>query len=244
MQANNQIPWISTNMDFPSTETSILEFSEYNGLLAASDRLNTEMLIRAYKKGIFPWSGKGQPILWWSPHPRMVLKTRDLIVSTSLRKKIRKELNDGIELTCDKAFLEVINACSIPRLGQKTSWITPEIINSYHELHDKKLAHSIEVWKEKKLVGGLYTVAIGKMIFGESMFHRRTDASKIALAALVKWLEINGGEIIDCQQETKHLENLGAKTIPREKFEKLIKELMKKPDLPWSENPPETKILY
>ena len=240
----NDIPWISPDMHFPPTDKKVSEIPEFNGLIAASDRLSTKMLVNAYHKGIFPWSGQGQPILWWSPNPRMVLDCNKFIIHNSLKKKIKSMLKNGMRLTCNKVFREVITACSVPRPGQKSSWITPEIIESYYSLHEKNLAHSIEVWQNKDLIGGLYTVAIGKMVFGESMFNRQSDASKIALTALVRWLANNEGEIIDCQQETKHLANFGAKPIERKKFEKLIQKLTLLPDLPWASNPPSTEILF
>lgn len=240
---NRQIPWIGPEMDFPTTDNGIAEISELNGLLAASDRLNSKMLLKAYARGIFPWSGDNQPILWWAPNPRMVLKCKDFSIHDSLKKKIRKKIKSGLRLTCDMAFLDVISACSVPRTGQNGSWITPEIITSYKSLHEKNLAHSIEVWHDEHLIGGLYTVSIGKMVFGESMFYRQSDASKIALTGLVKWLIQNDGEVIDCQQQTKHLSSFGAKPIAREEFEVLIKRLIKLPDLPWSSNPPTTAIL-
>jgi leucyl/phenylalanyl-tRNA--protein transferase len=243
MNNSNQIPWISSDMNFPTTNNEVSEISELNGLLAASDRLTTEMLIKAYKKGIFPWSGYGQPILWWSPDPRMVLKCQDFKLHNSLRKKIKTKIKNGIKLTCNKAFKEVMTACSVPRENQKSSWITPEIISSYNTLHEKNLAHSIEVWQDEYLIGGLYTVSIGKMVFGESMFHRKSDASKMALTALVKWLIKNEGHVIDCQQETSHLASLGAKPIKRKNFEELIQTLIRLPELPWLTNPPTTEIL-
>ena len=242
MNNSNHIPWISPDMHFPTTDNDVSEVSEFNGLIAASDRLSSKMLVNAYHKGIFPWSSKGQPILWWSPNPRMVLNCNEFILHNSLKKKIKSKIKSGMRLTCNKAFKEVITACATPRPGQKSSWITTEIIKSYYTLHKNNLAHSIEVWQDEDLIGGLYTVALGKMVFGESMFHKQSDASKIALTGLVKWLLINKGKIIDCQQETRHLANFGAKPIERKKFEMIIQELTHLPELPWSSEPPSTEI--
>ncbi len=243
MKNTNQIPWISPEMNFPEANDEFSAISDLNGLIAASDRLSSKMLLKAYKRGIFPWSGYNQPILWWSPNPRMVLRCKDFNLHNSLKKTIKKKIKNGIKLTCNQAFEEVISACSVPRKGQESSWITPEIINSYKTLHEENLAHSVEIWEGTELIGGLYTVSIGKMVFGESMFHKQPDASKIALTALVKWLVKNDGQIIDCQQETKHLANFGALPIAREKFEKLIKNLTELPELPWTDNPPDIEIL-
>ena len=243
MNNNNHIPWISSNMNFPETDNGVSEISELNGLVAASDRLDSKMLINAYNRGIFPWSGQGQPILWWSPNPRMILNCNEFILHNSLKKKIKSKIKSGVRLTCNKVFREVITACANPRPGQTNSWITPEIIDSYYSLHKQNLAHSIEVWQDGNLIGGLYAVALGKMIFGESMFHKQSDASKIALTALVKWLLINKGGIIDCQQETKHLANFGAKPVDRKKFERIIQNLTHLPELPWLRDPPSTENL-
>jgi leucyl/phenylalanyl-tRNA--protein transferase len=244
MNKSNHIPWISPDMHFPTTDSDVSEFTEFNGLIAASDRLSSKMLVNAYHRGIFPWSGKGQPILWWSPNPRMVLNCDEFILHNSLKKKIKSKIKNGMRLTCNKAFKEVITACAAPRPNQKSSWITPEIIDSYYSLHQKNLAHSIEVWQENNLIGGLYAVALGRMVFGESMFHRQSDASKIAFTALVKWLITKDANTIDCQQETKHLANFGARPIERKKFEKTIQKLTSLPELPWSSDPPSTEIFF
>ena len=244
MNANNQIPWIGPEMNFPHRDNEILSIPEYNGLLAASDRLCSKMLIKAYNLGIFPWSGQGQPILWWSPNPRMVLKCEDFILRNSLKKKIRSEINNGLTISCNKDFLQVIRSCAEPKKGRENSWITGEIVDSYYDLHKQGIAHSIEVWENQKLVGGLYVISIGKMVFGESMFSKKNDASKIALTALVKWLIKNHAEIIDCQQDTPHLASLGARPIPRKKFETINKKLTRESKLPWQVNPISTKILY
>ena len=244
MNTKNHIPWITPDMNFPQTNLGISDISELNGLLAASDRLDSTMLIKAYKKGIFPWSGQDQPILWWSPNPRMVLKCSDFKLRNSLKKKIKTKIKNGIKITCDLAFKEVITACSLPRAGQKSSWITQEIINSYIKLHKKNLAHSIEVWDDLDLIGGLYIVSIGKMVFGESMFYKQSDASKIALTALVKWLIKNEGQMIDCQQQTQHLASFGAKPIERKKFEELNEKLVNESELPWSTSPLTVETLF
>ena len=207
------IPWLPPEPLFPPVE---LALAEPNGLLAAGGDLSPERILAAYRRGIFPWFSAGEPILWWSPNPRMVLFPTELKVSRSLAKVLR---NKPYEVTLDTAFGRVIGACaSTPRDGQTGTWITAEMQAAYDRLHELGHAHSIEVWMDGELAGGLYGMALGKAFYGESMFSWRTDASKIALAHLCRHLQRQGFGIIDCQMETTHLASLGARPIPRSEF--------------------------
>ncbi|HYQ72404.1 MAG TPA: leucyl/phenylalanyl-tRNA--protein transferase [Gammaproteobacteria bacterium] len=197
---------------FPNVE---LALQEPDGLLAVGGDLSEDRLLLAYRSGIFPWYGSGQPILWWSPDPRLVLFPNRLRVTRSLARRIRKA---EFTPTLDQAFDEVISACAEPRPGQAGTWITPEMITAYRELHASGSAHSVECWQDGRLVGGLYGVAIGRIFFGESMFARSTDASKVAFVALVRQLSRWGFLLIDCQVHTTHLASLGAETVPRREF--------------------------
>lgn len=186
-----------------------------NGLLAVGGDLSLERLTNAYRRGIFPWFGPGDPILWWSPNPRTVLMPTEVHVSRSLRKHLRRR---ELGVTMDRAFARVIRGCSAPRGGQAGTWIIPEMIAAYEHLHRAGLAHSVEVWAGERLVGGLYGVAIGRAFFGESMFSRVADASKVALVHLCRHLAERGFGLIDCQMQTEHLMRMGAKEVPRTQF--------------------------
>lgn len=188
---------------------------EPNGLLAAGGALTPDWLLHAYRQGCFPWSGPGQPILWWSPDPRAVLLPREFRRSRSLRRSIRGR---GYETRLDTAFGQVLAGCAAPRPGQDGTWITGEMHRAYLALHRLGLAHCIETWRDGRLVGGLYGVAIGAVFFGESMFARETDASKVALARLVDEAIDRGIELIDCQLPTDHLASLGSRCLPRDEF--------------------------
>ncbi len=217
------IPWLDTDTPFPEVETALLEIDGAAGLLAAGADLSPERLLNAYQHGIFPWFSEGQPILWWSTDPRMVLKVSDFKLSDSLKKTLKKIAKDSRwEIRFDSAFEEVMRACAGPRRdgdGISTgTWISEDIIAGYVGLHQRGFTHSIEVWQDGQLVGGAYGVCIGRMFYGESMFARVTDASKIALAHLVFFLRKNDVEMIDCQQQTAHLASLGAKPISRNEF--------------------------
>ncbi len=194
---------------------------EPDGLLAIGGDLSPTRLLNAYRSGIFPWYNHDQPILWWSPDPRTVLYPERLQVSRSLRKYIR---NSNLTVTTDQAFEDVITACAAPREKQSDTWITPEMKQAYLELFNQGDAHSVEVWEENSLVGGLYGIAIGKLFFGESMFSRRSNASKIALVNLCEKLIAWGYELIDCQVYSEHLISLGAEEIPRSEFSELLAE--------------------
>ncbi len=206
----------SRSVEFPDVE---LAMQEPNGLLAVGGALSEDWLLTAYRHGVFPWYGPGQPILWWAPNPRLVLYPADLHVSRSLAKVIR---NGGFMLTLDTAFSEVISGCAESRPGQSGTWITPEMRKAYIDLHHSGHAHSVECWYGGELVGGLYGVAIGRVFFGESMFARRSNASKVAFVALVRQLQRWGFRLIDCQVYTDHLASLGARGITRQTFSEIL----------------------
>lgn len=214
------LPWLDADETFPLVDTAWGEGDPAPGLLAAGRTLAVPTLLQAYTLGIFPWFGVGQPVLWWSPDPRMVLRTPDFRLHRSLRKSITHFRDaSGHAIRVDTAFAQVIGACaSTPRAGQAGTWIVPDMVQAYIALHRAGHAHSIETWINGELVGGLYCVNIGGMVFGESMFAHRTDASKLALAALVAFCRAQGITMIDCQQNTRHLASLGAAEIPRAQF--------------------------
>lgn len=201
---------------FPSLENAL---TSPNGLLAAGGDLSASRLLSAYRNGIFPWFNEDEPILWWSPDPRMVLFPNELKISRSLAKLIRK---NNYTIQTDTHFVEVMQACAAPRKDQQGTWIHPEMINAYSELHRLGLAHSVETWIDGALAGGLYGVALGKIFFGESMFSRSPNASKIAFAYLVRQLSKWEFAMIDCQVKTTHLASLGAREIPRHVFRQLL----------------------
>ena len=215
-----RLPWLDLDTPFPDPETALTERDGAAGLLAAGADLSPQRLLDAYSHGIFPWFSDPQPILWWSTDPRMVLHTSEFKLHRSLRKTLQRFIADpACELRIDSAFDQVIQACaSSPREGQGGTWIVPEMIEAYRALHRAGHAHSVETWIDGRLAGGLYCVAIGRAVFGESMFTRVPDASKIALAALVALCRAQGVALIDCQQETSHLASLGARPVPRADF--------------------------
>lgn len=191
-------------------------YAEPDGLLAVGGDLSAERLLLAYRHGIFPWYSHDTPILWWSPDPRLVLFPADLKVSNSLRRVIKK---GRFQVTTDRAFANVIRECSnVRRERGEDTWLTAEMIEAYGRLHQLGFAHSIECWRQGRLAGGLYGVAIGRVYFGESMFTRETDASKVALVALARRLQSLGFKMIDCQVTTRHLQRFGAREIPRREF--------------------------
>lgn len=219
------IPWLHHDkVPLPDTREALPPGSEAPGLLAAGGDLSPQRLREAYGRGIFPWYSAGQPVLWWSPDPRMVLRTADFKLSRSLRKTIaRFARTPGCEVHIDHAFRRVIEACAgTPREGQDGTWIVPGMVEAYTRWHSHGTVHSVETWVDGELVGGLYGVNLGRMFFGESMFSHRTDASKIALAALVCFCRSHGIDAIDCQQNTRHLASMGAAEMPRAAFERLI----------------------
>jgi leucyl/phenylalanyl-tRNA--protein transferase len=225
-QNRSVIPWLSAHEPFPALERALIE---PNGLLAAGGALDPPSLVMAYRAGIFPWSSEGEPLLWWSPDPRMVLFVDEFHVSRSLRRRLRER---RFEIRVDTACAEVIRACAAPRDDQGGTWITSGMFQAYCDLHRRGYVHSVEAWRDGALVGGLYGVALGRVFFGESMFARDTDASKVALAHLVGLLREQGVPLIDCQQETSHLASFGARPIPRARFAALLAELVHSNDPP------------
>jgi leucyl/phenylalanyl-tRNA--protein transferase len=218
------IPLLGPRTPFPPLDAAL---DEPNGLLAATRDLTPARLVDAYRHGIFPWCGDEEPVLWWSPDPRMVLFTDELRVTRSLRKLVRQ---GRFEIRADSAFREVMEACAaVPRPGQGGTWITPSMVDAYCELHARGCAHSVESWRDGRLAGGLYGVTLGRMFFGESMFARVTDASKVAFVHLVAMLRARGFPLIDCQQETAHLASFGARPIPRRAFAERLAALVNSP---------------
>ncbi|SDV49758.1 leucyl/phenylalanyl-tRNA--protein transferase [Chitinasiproducens palmae] len=229
------IPWLGPLDPFPSPSSALPPGSPAPGLLAASGELPPTRLLDAYRRGIFPWYSPGEPVLWWSPDPRMVLAPDRFKVARSLRKTLKAVLRDpAFEVRVDDDFIAVMRACAgAARPGQDGTWITDEIVAAYGALHDMGFAHSVETWFEGRRVGGLYGVGLGRMFFGESMFSERTDASKIALAALVAHLRMHGVQMLDCQQNTAHLASLGAREIPRDAFLQHLRAAIDEPAVPW-----------
>ncbi|ODS97431.1 MAG: leucyl/phenylalanyl-tRNA--protein transferase [Lautropia sp. SCN 69-89] len=225
------LAWVGLGNPLPDPAQAL---REPNGLLAAGADLSATRLLEAYRHGIFPWYTEGQPVLWWSPDPRMVLYLDEFNASRSLRQTMRRARRDGRwRLSLDACFERTMRECAMPREGRQGTWITPDIVAAYGELHRIGAAHSVEVWEHDRLVGGLYGVSIGRMFFGESMFTRVPDASKAALAALVRLLRGNGFRVIDCQQDTRHLASLGARVISRASFLRQLAELVGQPGPDW-----------
>jgi len=220
--AQNQGPapyWIdpdSPDIYFPDVEHALVE---PDGLLAVGGDLEPERLLYAYRNGIFPWYGPDQPILWWSPDPRLVLFPGQLHISRSLARTLRRR---HFTVTLDTAFEQVISECAAPRPGQAGTWITPEMQAAYIRMHKLGHAHSVECWQQGRLVGGLYGLAMGRVFFGESMFTRVADASKVGFVTLVRQLQRRDYRLIDCQVHTGHLESLGATMLPRREFTRLL----------------------
>ena len=220
------IAWLTPNAPFPPVSEAL---QAPNGLLAAGGNLSPNRLLEAYRQGIFPWFNEGEPVLWWSPDPRMVLFPQELRISRSLRKTLR---NRAYEVRFDTAFREVMAGCAQDRPGQGGTWISPVMIEAYSRLHELGHAHSAETWIDGQLAGGLYGVAIGRMFYGESMFTRATDASKIAFVHLVWQLQRWCFGLIDCQMKTAHLASFGAREIPRADFLRRLNELIECPGTP------------
>ena len=246
------IPWLEAHTPFPDVSEALT--TDAPGLLAAGADLSPRRLLQAYRNGIFPWFSEGQPILWWSTDPRMVLYTDAFKVSDSLKKTLRKversrlgkttgaePADSGWDVRFDSAFEQVMRACAAPRKDGPGTWISEDIIAGYGGLHRMGYAHSSEVWLDGELVGGAYGVCIGRMFYGESMFARVSDASKVALAYLVAFLRSHGVRMLDCQQETGHLASLGARPIPRSQFlQHLRQAIAEEPIERWEVAPPLT----
>ncbi|PRB81583.1 leucyl/phenylalanyl-tRNA--protein transferase [Pseudomonas sp. MYb185] len=215
-----ELRWLDPDsLDFPPSHEAL---ASPNGLLAVGGDLRPDRLLAAYRRGIFPWYEQGQPLLWWSPDPRTVVAPDAVHISRSMRKFLRKT---PLRITFDRDFAAVIRACAEPRDYTDATWITEEMQQAYLELHRRGMAHSVEIWDEGELVGGLYGVALGKAFFGESMFSRRSNASKTAFLALARHLQAGGCELIDCQMPTEHLQSLGANEIPRAAFVAVLQQL-------------------
>lgn len=215
------IRWLTGDDPFPPAEEAL---REPNGLLCAGADLSPQRLLAAYRAGIFPWFSPGDPILWWSPAPRMVLFPAEFRVSRSLRRTLRSE---RFAVSLDTDFAAVIKACATtPRAGQAGTWISAAMQAAYRELFELGVAHSVETRVDGRLVGGLYGIAIGRMFYGESMFSHVSDASKVASAHLARFLEQQGFGMIDCQMHTRHLESLGARELPRAEFLSRLRELV------------------
>jgi leucyl/phenylalanyl-tRNA---protein transferase len=229
-QNRRVIPWLRRNMPFPPIENAL---TDPNGLLAVSDDVTPGRLLDAYRHGIFPWYSGDQPVLWWSPDPRMVLFVDEFHVARSLRKRVKQQRWD---IRADTAFRTVMQACArTSRPRQMGTWITPALVDAYTALHAQGHAHSVEAWSGDTLVGGLYGVAIGRMFFGESMFAKEPDASKVAFVHLIATLRARGFPLVDCQQETAHLASFGARPIRRREFAERVAALVHSdaPDGPW-----------
>lgn len=232
-----QLPWIESQDPLPPVETAWGMDSEAPGLLAAGADLGVNRLLEAYGQGVFPWFNPDQPVLWWSPDPRMVLQIKNFKLHRSLRKTLaRYSSHDQFELCFDRSFDQVIEACSqSPREGQKGTWIVPAMVDAYKALNQAGHAHSVETWLDGKLVAGLYFVCIGRAVFGESMFSTISDGSKMALAALVQVCEHHGIDAIDCQQNTAHLASMGAQEMSRAEFLALTHKAKQAPSPNWQD---------
>jgi leucyl/phenylalanyl-tRNA--protein transferase len=216
----SKLYWVADNIladDFPEVGSAL---RDPNGLLAIGGDLNAERLVNAYQHGIFPWFNAGQPILWWSPDPRCILVPDKLKISRSLKKILRK---NKFSVTFNQSFRQVLEACAAPRKGIEETWITREMMDAYLELHQSGYAHSVECWHEGKLAGGLYGVAIDQIFFGESMFSRESNASKVALVHLVQQVKKQKFRLIDCQVHSHHLQNLGAEPMPRDMYINILR---------------------
>jgi len=235
------IPWLrDASTPLPDTRLALPPGSDAPGLLAAGGELTPTRLAEAYGKGVFPWYSEGQPVLWWSPDPRMVLPVAEFKLARSLRQTLRRFARDpACALRIDSDFRTVIRHCAgTPREGQDGTWILPEMVEAYCRWHALGAVHSFETWVDGQLVGGLYGVCLGRMFFGESMFSHRTDASKIAVSGLVAFCRARGITLIDCQQRTRHLASLGAREIPRAEFEAaLTPRTREDPIRDWSYDP-------
>jgi leucyl/phenylalanyl-tRNA--protein transferase len=233
------LPWLEPGQAFPPVESAWGANDPAPGLLAAGGVLDVPTLVAAYSRGVFPWYSAGQPILWWSTDPRMVLETRAFRLHRSLRKTIQQYLREGrLEIRFDDEFERVIRACAhTPREGQNGTWILPAMVEAYVRLHDAGMAHSVETWIDGELAGGLYCINLGNMVYGESMFNRRSNASKIALAALVAFCRNQDLPLIDCQQDTAHLASLGGSLMPRDAFCAHVRTALLHPAPNWKFSP-------
>ena len=229
------LTWLEPGQPFPPVTMAWGAASPAPGLLAAGASLDTDQLEQAYRQGVFPWYSAGQPVLWWSPDPRMVLQPAQFRLHRSLRQSLRRWLaRPGVELVFDRDFPQVMARCASQRRpGQQGTWIVPEIVQAYTGLHQRGLAHSAELWQDGQLVAGLYFVALGRAVFGESMFTSVRDGSKMALSLLVSVARHHGVGMIDCQQNTRHLASLGAAELPRAQFLAHVRQAQALPAIDW-----------
>lgn len=219
------LDWLTKNsLDFPPLERAL---RQPDGLLAMGGDLSAQRLVAAYRHGCFPWYSQGQPLMWWSPDPRTVLFPQELHIPRSLKKTLR---SDRFRVTYDQQFSAVIQACAEPRHSSPGTWITAEMQKAYIELHQLGHAHSVEVWQQNQLVGGLYGISIGRLFFGESMFAHQADASKVGFVTLVQELQHTGFALIDCQMPTEHLARFGARSISRHSFAQYLQEHLDQPN--------------
>jgi leucyl/phenylalanyl-tRNA---protein transferase len=240
------LTWLQPGDAFPPVSDAWGEKDPAPGLLAAGGDLTVPTLVKAYSQGIFPWFSEDQPILWWSPEPRTVLRPEAFKLHRSLRKTLRRLLTEQrLELRFDHDFERVIRACSAtPRRAQDGTWILPEMIAAYTALHRAGHAHSVETWIDGELVGGLYAVNVGGMVFGESMFSLRSDASKLALSGLVAFCRAQALPLIDCQQDTAHMASLGSETLPRDRFCQEVQMVLSRPMPTWKFDPVYWKFIF
>lgn len=240
------LPWLAPGEAFPAVSAAWNDDTPYPGLLCAGGALDVPTLELAYRQGIFPWFSEGQPVLWWSTAPRLVLMPEHFRFHRSLRKTVISGLRTGrLTLRFDHATPNVIEACAqTPRAGQSGTWIVPAMVQAYQSWHRAGGVHSVETWWDGELVGGLYAVQVGGMVFGESMFSHQSDASKIALAALVAWALKHHIAMIDCQQATAHLVSMGAHTIERHDFVLHVAQAVQCPAPPWVFGPDDWSFLY
>ena len=225
--SNNRVIWLAEDDPpdaFPPVNNAL---REPDGLLAAGGDLSIERLLVAYRHGIFPWYSEGQPLLWWSPDPRCVFRKGDFHLTRRLQRELRTSL---VEIRFNTAFADVVVACAGPRRYEESTWITGDMITAYDALHRAGWAHSVEIWQEGKLIGGLYGIIIGRVLFGESMFSHQSNASKIALLVLDRMLETEALALIDCQVQSSHLLSLGASVVPRAQFVESLDELCEPPN--------------
>ncbi|NOL50176.1 leucyl/phenylalanyl-tRNA--protein transferase [Pelistega europaea] len=227
------LPQLSASIVFPPSEQAL---KHPDGLLAWGGDLSTERLLAAYQRGIFPWCSANEPLLWWTPSARMVLQFQHLHISHSLKKQLRKIQRNPLgsrQVRIDTAFTDVMRACAGKRQHQEGTWIAEDFIQAYTQLHNQGYAHSVELWEDEQLIGGLYGVSIGKMFYGESMFSHQTDASKITLVFLMYYLALQGVYLVDCQQETPHLTSMGGACIPRQSFEQHLQLVCPQAPIQW-----------
>lgn len=231
------LAWVGPQDDFPPGHQAWTDDQGANGLLAVGSSLTTDLLIKAYRRGVFPWSSSAEPVLWWTPDPRMVLRIEHFRCHRSIRQAAKQFAREGLEVRFNQDFEQVIRACAEPRRNETGTWITEPVQQAYLGLHELGLAHCVGLYKNQRLLAGLYFVNLGAMVFGESMFTLVSNGSKVCLAALVQACQQAGVRLIDCQQETSHLASLGASPIPRVDFEQHLQQTVDADPIHWPKNP-------